>query len=227
MGDILTGDLLAHLAFALLVGALLVHSLRRVRILTCAAGLAALAYFAMQGSGLLWIGWAAIIVIVAGVQLAIAARRSRSGELLPAERDLFEHVMDIRDPKHRRRMRDLLRWQDVAAGEVLMRQGQPEPPLIYVAQGTASIESDGQPVGTCGKGDFLGEMSVVSGAGASATVTAEDAMRIARIDRDALAQLARSVPEIGTSLDAALNRSLAAKVLRMNRSATGGGEGAG
>jgi len=42
-------------------------------------------------------------------------------------------------------------------------------------------------------------------------------MRLARFDRDALADMVRSLPEVGKALDAALNRSLAAKVLRMNR----------
>jgi hypothetical protein len=34
-------------------------------------------------------------------------------------------------------------------------------------------------------------------------------------------QLARSAPEIGHAIDGALNRGLAAKVLRMNRAVTG------
>ena len=44
---------------------------------------------------------------------------------------------------------------------------------------------------------------------------------IAHFDRDALAALARGVPEIGKALDGALNRSLAAKVIRMNQAARG------
>jgi len=41
-------------------------------------------------------------------------------------------------------------------------------------------------------------------------------MRLAQLDRDALAQLSRSLPEVGCMLDAAFNRRLAVKVLRMN-----------
>ena len=83
---------------------------------------------------------------------------------------------------------------------------------------------DGKAVGACGPGDFLGEMSLISGQTATATVTASEAMRVARFDREALAQLARAAPEVGRALDSALNRSLAAKVLRMNEVAAARGE---
>lgn len=130
--------------------------------------------------------------------------------------------MRIEEPAQQRRLRGLIDWRDIASGTVLMSEGECEPPLLYVGRGEAVIEHGGRRVGTCGKGDFLGEMSVLSGDRASATVIATEPMRVARIDRDALSQLARDVPEIGRAFDAALNRSLAAKVLRMNRAA---GEG--
>ena len=71
----------------------------------------------------------------------------------------------------------------------------------------------------CGAGEFLDEMSHVSGERASATVTVTQAMRMARLDRDALGQLAKSLPEVGKAVDRVFNRSLAVKVLRMNESA--------
>ena len=97
-----------------------------------------------------------------------------------------------------------------------MRQGDRAPPLIYVAQGTATITHNGKLVGTCSAGDFLGEMSVISGEKASATVTAGGGMRIAIFDRAALGEMVRHVPELGCAIDGALNRSLASKLLRMN-----------
>lgn len=219
------GGGLAHLAAALITGAMLVQRLALARLLALGAGLAALALFAAKGAAPDWIVWALLFVVICAAQLAIAWQRSRRGELLPSERALFEHVMQIEEPAHQRRLRDVIVWQDVLAGELLMRQGDAAPPLIFIAHGAASITHDGRPVGVCGAGDFLGEMSLVSGARASATVEVTEAMRIARIDRDALAQLARSIPEIAKAFDAALNRSLAAKVLRMNEAAAGQGAG--
>jgi CRP-like cAMP-binding protein len=109
-------------------------------------------------------------------------------------------------------------WADIGAGERLIEQGQVNPPLIYIASGRAAIERDGTTLSECGAGEFLGEMSHISGGRASASVTVTQNMRIARMDRDALAQLALGLPEIGKALDSAFNRSLAVKVLRMNQS---------
>jgi CRP-like cAMP-binding protein len=133
------------------------------------------------------------------------------------ERELFDHVMKIEDPSKQNRLRDLMEWRDVEVGDVLIEEGQLDPPLIYIASGRAAIVKGGVLVSECGAGEFVGEMSHISGEGASATVKVAHPMRMARLDRDALAQLSQSLPEIGRAVDSAFNRSLAVKVVRMNR----------
>jgi CRP-like cAMP-binding protein len=205
----------------LLVVSGLAPRVRSIRLLCLLAGIAFVIHFARNPGGGYWLAFAILFVLANAVQLAMLEYRARSGRMLDDERELFEHVMRIEEPSKQRRLLDVIEWQDVSSGVELMKQGQNQPPLIYVAQGLAVIEVDGKQVGTCGPGDFLGEMSLISGQTASATVRAGEAMRIAHFDRDALAALARGVPEIGKALDGALNRSLAAKVIRMNQAARG------
>ena len=107
--------------------------------------------------------WPALLVAVNAAQLAAMIQRSRTGDQREEERELLGHVLGIEEPAGQRRLRDLLRWRDVAEGEVLIREGQAEPPLVYIARGIGRVEHDGRPVGVCGAGDFLGEMSLVSG----------------------------------------------------------------
>lgn len=214
------GTALAHLAALLLVAAMLVTSMRRLRMLALGAGIAALVHLAMArqfGPALFWV---ALFVLANAAQLAILRYRSRMGDMDREERELLEHVLRVEEPASQRRMLGLLEWRDAAVGEVLIRQGETGPPLVYIAGGAAAIEHDGRLVGVCGTGDFLGEMSLVSGERATASVTVTNPMRIAVFDRDALSQLARSVPEIRHALDRAVNRGLAAKVLRMNKAAS-------
>lgn len=217
---------LAHLAALLLVVAMLTTSVRRLRMLAMAAGIVGLAHVALNGAvgGAVSL-WLLAFVLANGARLAVLLVRARTGDLRREERELIEHVLRVEEPARQRRLLGLLAWRDVAAGEVLMRQGQASPPLVYIAQGTAMVEHEGKLVGRCGPGDFLGEMSLVTGARATATVTAGEAMRVALLDRDALAQLARSAPEIGHAIDAVINRSLVAKVVRMNRAAARGEAG--
>lgn len=214
-------DVLIHLACALLVGAMLMTSLRALRLLALAGGLVAMLYFVLSGQGGAGLAWATLFVLANGAQIALLLHRSRLGDMSSEERELLRGILRVEEPAHQRRLIGLLDWRDAAAGEVLIRQGERNPPLIYVASGAAGIEVDGRLVGVCGEGDFLGEMSAATGEGASATVTVANPMRIARVDRAALAQLAAAAPEIGTAFQAALYRGLAAKVLRMNRAAAG------
>lgn len=207
---------LGWLAGAALVAAMVPTQVRTIRLVALVAGLAALGYSGLSGQIGVGFAIALAFVVVNAMRLVELHRRARGGNMSAEERELFDHVMQIEDPSKQNRLRDLMQWRDVAVGENLITQDQLDPPLIYVATGRAEIVRDGEAVSTCCGGEFLGEMSHISGNRASATVAVVEPIRMAQIDRDALAQLARSVPEIGRALDSAFNRSLATKVARMN-----------
>ena len=213
-------DLFLHLTCGLLVVAMLMNSLRTLRIFALAAGISAVGYFAFEGRGGPVLLWAGLFLLVNAVQLSLMhQRRRRLADMPPEERALLDDILRVEEPAHQRRLVGLLAWRGASAGEVLILQGQRNPPLIYVARGTADIIHEGRLVGVCGEGDFLGDMSMVSGESASATVTATGPMRIALIDRAALLEMGRTIPEVGAAFDRALNRGLVAKIVRMNQAA--------
>lgn len=199
-----------------LILAVIAHQVRLMRILLALAGVAGVIYFALSGDLGLGFALALGFLAVNAARLFQLYNRARGGSMTREEQELFDHVMRIEDPAKQNRLRDLMQWRDVEVGEVLIEQNQIDPPLIYIATGRASIKRDGKLVNECGAGEFVGEMSHISGDGASATVTVVLPMRMAQLDRDALAQLSQSLPEIGRAVDSAFNRSLAVKVVRMN-----------
>ncbi|GMM93976.1 Crp/Fnr family transcriptional regulator [Qipengyuania sp. MTN3-11] len=213
------GDMLLWLAGILMFAGVLMTSIRALRVFLLGGGVAALAYLMQNDAPALAFLLALLFVLANGVQLALLIRRARRGVMLTEEQALFDHILQISDQSQQRRLRDLLTWRDIRQGEVLMEQGQLDPPLIYIARGTAGVDVSGRKVGECTVGDFLGEMSVLSGERASATVVAGEPMRIVQFDRDALGQFAREVPEVGSALSGALNRGLSAKIGRMNAAA--------
>lgn len=212
------GSLWLQLAAALLIAAILVRGQRNLQIFAVLSGLAALTHFLVTDQAGTGLGWVILFLAVAAIRLVMSILRARSGITRREERDLLEKVLQVEEPSQQRRLLDLMTWRDMGAGDVLMRQSQSEPPLIYVATGSAHVEHDGQMVGKCGPGDFLGEMSLITGEKASATVTAAEPMRVASFDRDALHRLSSGLPELARAFDHALNRGLAAKIQRMNRS---------
>lgn len=215
-----SGDMLLWLAGILMFGGVLMTSIRALRVFMLGGGVALLVYLLQSDAPVLAFALALLFVIANGVQLAILVNRSRKGLMLTEEQALFDHILQVSDRSQQRRLRDLLTWRDIRQGEVLMEQGQLDPPLVYIARGNAGVDVSGKTVGQCGVGDFLGEMSVLSGERATATVVAKEPMRIVQFDRDALGQFAREVPEVGSALSGALNRGLAAKIGRMNEAAS-------
>ncbi|QYJ08389.1 Crp/Fnr family transcriptional regulator [Qipengyuania flava] len=216
-------SMLIYGAALVAIVAMAATSIRRMRYALLVAGLGALGH-SILGGQIVWAIVTFFFVAVNAVQIAVLRRRAKRGSMLEEELGLFDRMLGIEDPARQQRLRDLMEWRDVEEGEVLMTQGQTNPPLVYVARGSARVECDGKTVGLCGAEEFLGEMSLVSGQTASATAIVAERSRIATFDRDALAQYARAVPEVDTALTHALNRGLAAKVRRMNDAASGGGQ---
>lgn len=209
-------NIFAHLSYIFLITSMLMRNLRNLRILALLSGLAAMVHFIFRTQDNASLVWEFAFVAANASQLALMMFRSRKGMMGKEERELLEQVLQVEEPAQQRRLLDLIKWRDVEVGDILMRQGQANPPLIYISSGAAGIEHEGKLVGVCGPGDFLGEMSLITGDRASATVSVTNAMRIASFDRDALLRLSSGMPELARAFDHALNRGLASKILRMN-----------
>lgn len=203
----------------LLVAAMAMTDIRTLRVLALAGAFMVAVAGIVGGQDRLVVAFAVLFALANAWRIAQLAQAMRRGALRPEERELLERILRVDDPDKQRRLIGLLTWRDVGGGEVLIRQGQPHPPLIYVASGAGAIELDGQLVAVCGAGDFLGDMSAATGEPASTSVIVTETMRIALVDRAALVQLGEAVPEIGAAFDRAINRALAAKIRRMNQAA--------
>lgn len=221
MGDVSRGmaDLgpaYLYVFLAILVLAMAMGSIRNIRLLMLFAGIAGTLHYALV-DGLAWTtALTALLMLVAATQVVLQHQRAKRGFTSVDEQRLIEEVLQVNEPADQQHLLDLLDWRELEAGDALVKQGQDEPPLVYIASGHARVTHDDREVGTCGPGEFVGEMSVVAGESASATVTSVETMRIALIDRDGLLLLTSGVPEIGRAFDRALNRGLSAKVRRMN-----------
>lgn len=85
-------------------------------------------------------------------------------------------------------------------GEALVRQADEGMQMIAVLEGTARVERDGKAIGTVGRGDVVGEMSLIDGQACSATVVAEGPIDAFVLYRTAFRKLLDGVPGITTKL---------------------------
>lgn len=96
--------------------------------------------------------------------------------------------------------------QELPAGAVLTRAGEPGEEFFLIVDGSAHVEVPGGKSAHLAPGDFFGEMSLLDGGPRSATVTAETAIRVLVIKRRHFATLLREAPALTLKLCATLAR---------------------
>ena len=98
---------------------------------------------------------------------------------------------------------------DFQKGKELARQGDRGREFFVVLEGEAEVRKDGRRVNTLGKGDFFGEIALVTKMPRTASVTTSSPVRALVItDRDFTALLKRS-PEVSQGIVEALAERLA------------------
>jgi CRP-like cAMP-binding protein len=94
--------------------------------------------------------------------------------------------------------------QEVPAGHVLARTGEPGDLFFVIVDGSAHAEVSPQRRNHIGPGAFFGEMSLLDGQPRSATVIADTAMRLLVISRRDFVTLLREVPSLTQQMLVAL-----------------------
>ncbi len=99
---------------------------------------------------------------------------------------------------------------DLPQGKELTREGERGREFFVILDGEADVTQQGKRIRQLGKGDFLGEIALVTKQPRTATVTATSSLRVLVItDRD-FARLLHDSPEIGQGVLEALGERLAA-----------------
>ena len=121
----------------------------------------------------------------------------------------------------RQRLAAGARHRHYDAGEKLVVEGEHGDSLLVLARGAVSVSKSGADIGDSTvqlaelhEGDFVGEMSLLTGAPRSATVSAEGAVEVFELDRAALAPVLQRDPALAETLSRVLGARVAATVAR-------------
>ena len=97
-------------------------------------------------------------------------------------------------------------------GRVLTREGELGREFVVLVDGGAEVTRDGRRVNLLGAGDFLGEIALISGGPATATVTTTSDSDILILTARSFARVTKEMPSVQESVLKALER-LAADAL--------------
>ncbi len=99
---------------------------------------------------------------------------------------------------------------DVAAGHVLMRQGDRGNEMFLVVSGKVSVERDGRVLGERGAGTVLGEIALLAETPRTATVTALEPSRLFVVGHREFHSLMDQMPSVRTAVLEVLASRIAA-----------------
>ena len=212
----LTG-LLLHLAiFLLLSAAILVKRPIVARSLVGGVGILWLVRALLTGDvtdGIL----GGILVLLAAAIVGRRLWRDRAVRFTPDEQHMMDSLFDGLPRGRARHLVDQGVWISGKAGDTLTREGEPVDHLYYLAEGEARVVSTGSQVGTCRAGDLIGELTVLSGEKASATVTLDTPARFWCARADDLRPYVEAHEDVRRAIEHGFATVLKSKLRASNR----------
>lgn len=206
-----------HLQYLLLVVAMLPARLARVRIGVAAAavmGILASGVFSFQPAALFW---NVLLLLVNLVLLLQFARSNAAVRFTPDEEPMLGALLSGLPRARARHFLDQGLWLTGRDGEALIREGEPVTHLFYLATGEARVTSGGKQVGRLGSGDLIGEVTVLSGDVASATVTLAGAARMWCAPAQTLRLYLDAHHDVRHAVEQSFSAALRHKLQEMNR----------
>jgi len=207
-------DLLVHLSCFLTFVSFWVRDILWLRLFSIASSVVWIGYMA-SGDGRL-IGaslfWNIIFMSINSIRIAQLVLERRGVRLSDEERDLRERLFPHLEPHEFARLLKAGQWRDLAAGSVLLREGDPPASIFLLTSGQLDVVKGTREVTRFGPPRFAGELSYLSGSPANATVTAVTPARCLVWDKDALTRLFRAHPSLQFALHAVMTLDVTHKL---------------
>ncbi len=208
--------LFGHFTYFLLIASMLMRRMVTLRLLAVASGLAKIVYRAVFVLDPVSVLWETIFVLVNVIQLLIIWYYEHHHRFDDEHQHFADNMPDSVDRSAIKRLLDQSDLKRLQPGAILTTEGQPVTELVYIADGIVKIEHADRVVAICGPGDYIGELSFLSGKPASATATVVKPTRALVFDQAKLATSIGNDAQLRRTLESALNRNLAGKLTRAN-----------
>jgi hypothetical protein len=161
-----------HVANVLYLVSYCVRDIFWLRILTVVAGLALLPYYFTCGSSPLWpaIIWSGLFLVVNLYQILVIVKERWPRALHGPERELYDSVFSDLTPGEFVKLLSVGDWRTTTAGETLVEDGSVVKNMMVLTSGAAEVRKGDKVFARLKPGQFVGEMSFLTGEKAGASV---------------------------------------------------------
>lgn len=157
--------------------------------------------------------WTFLFVIINIYQIVILYLNRREMPIPDEIKDLYENIF------HTKSKREFLKFWDQGKvcqveNEAVVKSGNTQSDLMLILNGNAEVIRDGKTITTLERGQFIAEISYITGNPTSADVVAKGDLLFYNWNRDKLNKLRRSNPITMNKLDRILTLDMAGKLSR-------------
>ena len=157
--------------------------------------------------------WTTIFVIINIIQIIIIYLDRRDLPIPEEIKDLYDNIF------HTKSRREFLKFWDAGKvcqleNETVVKSGDTQADLLLILNGKANVVRDGKKIATLERGQFIAEISYITGNPASADVIAQEELLFYTWPRDILNKLRKSNPGTMGKLDCILTLDMAGKLTR-------------
>lgn len=219
-----SGGLLMQLTLLLLVAATMSSQLDRLRALTAAAAATGLLHAILWAEDPVAAFWWGLLLLASLLQLALRAYHNHKVRFTAEEEAALAGPLKTLPRSRARHFFDQGFWLSGREGDVLTREDEAVTHLFYLSAGEARVMSHGRQVGLCRPGDLIGEVTVLSGDRASASVTLTGPARFWCAPATVLLPYLSAHDDVRRALEQGFTSALTAKLRQSNeRIADAGG----
>jgi membrane protein implicated in regulation of membrane protease activity len=208
--------LILELGYVLLIAAVLMPKPHQMRSLVAAAAVAGIGH-ALWVRDWVSLVWMALLLAACLIMLGRRLWENRSVRFTAEEQAMLDRLFTELPRSRARHLIDQGLWLSGKAGDVLTREGEKVDHLYYLAEGEARVISMGSQVGLCRPGDLIGELTVLSGETASATVILNTPARFWCAPADDLRPYVEAHDDIRRAIEHGFATVLKAKLRASNR----------
>ncbi|MCH9686546.1 MAG: popeye domain-containing protein [Deltaproteobacteria bacterium] len=206
-------DVFIHIANVLFLASYSVRDILWLRLLSVVGTLSLMPYYAANGL-IPPIYWNSAFLVINGFQIYKLLMERRPVRLTVEQQRLYAMGFDRLTPRDFLRLLELATWVRVAEPTRLAEQGEPLDRLTVLAEGQAKVSVGGAVVSTLGPGQFVGEMSYITGQPACAQVVVESGGRCVHWPRAGLRKFLEDRADVRAALQNIMGTDLASKLRR-------------
>jgi hypothetical protein len=204
---------LLHASNIVYLASYLVKDILWLRILTI-VGVTMIIVFFLSQPAPLWaaVGWNVVFGAINVGQIYLLVLERRPVRLAEHELRLYQLAFRALSPREFVKLLALARWDDVPGGQRLVTQGADVDRMMVIFSGVARVEIAGRTVAELGRGQFVGEMSFVTGDAPTADVVTCEPARIVSWQKTALKELLSRNSELGAAMQTVIGADLVGKL---------------